>query len=171
MASRLMGGGVLVAVAVAAAWSGGARPQAQTPADTILTNGKVITVDPRDTVAEAVAISGGRIVAVGSSDEIRARAGSATEIVDLGGRTVTPGLIDTHVHFTEVDALFSIDLSDIAITNMNDVVSRVAAQVAKTKPGEWVLGDGWDEGKLAERRHITAADLDKVSPNNPVWLG
>ena len=53
---------------------------------------------------------------------------------------------------------------------MDDVLQRVAAQVAKTKPGEWVRGRGWDEGKLAERRYITAADLDKVAPNNPVWL-
>ncbi len=171
MVRRLVGAGILVAVAVAAVWSGGARPQAQTPVDTILVNGKVITVDPRDQIAQAVAISGGRIVAVGTTADIKARAGSATQVIDLGGRAMTPGLIDTHVHFTEVDALFSIDLSDLAIANMNDVASRVAAQVAKTKPGEWVLGDGWDEGKLAERRHITAADLDKVSPNNPVWLG
>ena len=171
MVRRLMGGAMLVVLGVAGAWSGGARPQAQAPADTILINGKVITVDPRDSIAAAIAISGGRIVAVGSTADIKARAGSATQVIDLGGRALTPGLIDTHVHFTEVDALFSVDLSDIGIKNMSDVVTRVAAQVAKTKPGEWVLGDGWDEGKLAERRHITAVDLDQVSPNNPVWLG
>ena len=171
MMRRLVTGGTLVAVAAVTAWSGGAQPQAQTPADMILVNGKVITVDARDRIAEAVAITGGRIVAVGTTADIKARAGSATQVVELGGRAVTPGLIDTHVHFTEVDALYSIDLSDIGITSMKDVQARVAAQVAKVKPGEWVLGDGWDEGKLAERRHITAADLDAVAPNNPVWLG
>jgi hypothetical protein len=133
-------------------------------------NGAILTVDPRDTVAEAVAVTGGRIVAVGTNADIRARAGAATQVVDLGGRAVTPGLIDTHVHFTEVDALFNVDLSDPSITKMDDVLARVAAAVAKTKPGEWIRGRGWDEGKLAERRHITAADLDKVAPNNPVWL-
>ncbi len=139
-------------------------------ADLVLTNGAVLTVDPRDSVAEAVAISGGRIVAVGTSAQIKAHIGSATQVVDLAGRAVTPGLIDSHVHFSGADALFSVDLSDIAVKSMNDVLQRVAAQVAKLKPGEWVRGRGWDEGKLAERRYITAADLDKVAPNNPVWL-
>ncbi len=151
----------------------GAAGRAQTtqpPADLVLTNGAVLTVDPRDSVAEAVAITGGRIVAVGTNAQIKPHIGSATQVVDLAGRAVTPGLIDSHVHFSEVDALFNVDLSDIAIKSMDDVLRRIAAQVATLKPGEWVRGRGWDEGKLAERRYITAADLDKVAPNNPVWL-
>lgn len=170
MARRLTGAGVVAAV-VTGLWLAGGPSRAQAPApDLVLVNGRVITVDARDSVAEAVAIAGGRIVAVGTTSEIRARAAASTQVIDLGGRAVTPGLIDTHVHFTEVDQLFNVDLSDPAITEMDDVLARVAAQVAKTRPGEWVRGRGWDEGKLKERRHITAADLDKVAPNNPVWL-
>ena len=156
----------LAALAFAAAGS----PQAPAPADLVFVNGRVLTIDARDTVAQAVAIAAGRIVAVGTSDQIRARVGPQTDVVDLHGRAATPGLIDTHVHFSEAAALFSVDLSDAAITKMDDVLQRVAARVATARPGEWVSGNGWDEGKLAERRYITAADLDKVSPNNPVWL-
>ena len=151
-------------------WPANPGPHAQEPADMVLLNGSVLTVDARDSVAQAVAITGGKISAVGTTEQIRARVGAATEVVDLRGRAVTPGLIDSHVHFTEADAMFTIDLSDTAIKTIGDVQQRVAAQVTQLKPGEWVTGAGWDEGKFAERRYITAADLDAVAPNNPVWL-
>jgi predicted amidohydrolase YtcJ len=147
-----------------------APPQAQAPADIVLINGAVLTVDRTDSVAEAVAITGGKIAAVDTTAQIKAMAGSNTEVIDLRGRAVTPGLIDSHVHFSAADALFTVDLGDAAVKSIADVKQRIAAQVAKLKPGEWVRGRGWDEGKYVERRYITAADLDEVAPNNPVWL-
>src|SRR6185436_5500607 len=136
------------------------------PADLVLANGTVITVDPQDTVAQAVAIRGSKIVFVGSTAAAQAFVGDKTQVVDLAGRTATPGLIDTHVHFSEpADTL---DLGDAR--SMEEVIARVRARVARVKPGEWVRGGGWDEGKLTERRYITAADLDKAAPDNPVYL-
>ena len=160
--------GVVLAVFAGFALKAAQAPQA--PADLVLINGQVLTVDANDTVAQALAVAGGKIIAVGTDAQVRQRIGSATQVVDLHGRTATPGLIDTHVHFSEADALYSIELGDTAITKIDDVLRLVAAQVAKSKPGEWVRGRGWDEGKLSERRYITAADLDTVAPNNPVWL-
>jgi predicted amidohydrolase YtcJ len=146
----------------------GQQPAASAPADLVLVNGKILTVDANDSVAEAVAISGGRIVAVGTSEAIKRRVGNGTRLVDLRGRTATPGLIDTHAHFSAEDAIYSIDLSTAA--SMADVLKLVREKVATLKPGEWVRGRGWDEGKLAERRYIYAADLDKVAPQHPVYL-
>jgi predicted amidohydrolase YtcJ len=136
------------------------------PADLVLLNGTVITVDSRDSIAEAVAIREGKFVFVGSTADARMRVGDKTEVIDLAGRTATPGLIDTHVHFSE--AADNLDLGDAR--SMDDVIRKVRAFAEKVPAGQWVRGSGWDEGKLAERRYITAADLDKASPDRPVYL-
>ena len=143
--------------------------QAQTP-DLILLHGKILTVDSKDSVAQAVAISHGTIVAIGSNEDIRHLAATTTKIIDLQGKTATPGLIDTHAHLAAggIDELYSIPLSDV--TTIDEVKRRVQAAASKHKPGEWLTGAGWDEGKLTEHRYITAADLDASAPNNPVWL-
>ena len=142
---------------------------AQNP-DLILVHGKILTVDARDSVAQAVAISQGKIIAVGSDEAVLKLDRGQARVIDLQGKTATPGLIDSHAHLATggYDELYSVSLSD-AVT-VQQVVDRVAAAAAKMKPGEWVTGAGWDEGKLADRRYIVAADLDKVSPHNPVWL-
>jgi predicted amidohydrolase YtcJ len=141
----------------------------QTP-DLILIHGKILTVDAKDSIVEAVAIAKGKIVAVGSSAEIQRRAGPATGVVDLHGRTATPGLIDTHGHFAVggVNEMFRVVLSDAQ--QVSDVLDKIREKAATLKPGEWLVGVGWDEGKLAERRYLLASDLDKITPNNPVWL-
>jgi len=138
------------------------------PADLILVNGKIITVDARDSIAQAIAIHGGTIVAVGTDDQIRKRASQGARVIDLHGRTATPGLIDTHCHFDETDALYAIDLSKIK--SVAEAVELVRQRVVTAKPGEWIQGAGWDEGKLSDHRYINAADLDKVAPDYPVWL-
>src|SRR5271154_467408 len=142
---------------------------AQTP-DMILIDGKILTVDAKDSIAEAVAIAKGKIVAVGTTAQIQRLASPATRVIDLHGLTATPGLIDTHGHFAAggVDELFSVVLNDVS--RGSEAVEKIRQKAATLKPGEWLLGAGWDEGKLAERRYLLASDLDKVTPNNPVWL-
>ena len=141
-------------------------------ADLVLIHGHILTVDAKDSVAQAIAIRHGVIVKVGTDAEILALAGknSGVRILDLKGHTATPGLIDTHAHIAEDGAkeLYGVGLSDAS--SVAEIVARVKAKVATVKAGEWVTGSGWDEGKLAEHRYVTAADLDAVSPNNPVWL-
>src|SRR3984957_10392467 len=146
---------------------------AQNPAaDLVLIHGHILTVDANDSVAQAIAVRRGVIVKVGTDAEVLEFVGNApgTRIIDLHGHTATPGLIDSHAHIADggVEELYGIKLSDAA--SVAEVVARVKAKVALLKPGEWVTGSGWDEGKLAEQRYVTAADLDVVAPNNPVWL-
>ena len=157
-----------IVVWIAPVADGAAR--AATPPDLILAHGTVITVDSRDSIAQAVAIRDGRILAVGSDATILALQGAQTRIIDLHGRTLTPGLIDTHAHVADggLGELYHVQLSDA--TNVADIVQRIRARVGQLKPGEWLQGEGWDEGKLAERRYVLATDLDAVSPDNPVWL-
>jgi len=130
----------------------------------------VITADSRDSIAQALAIRDGRILAVGSDAAMLALKGAQTRIIDLHGRTVTPGLIDTHAHVADggLGELYDVQLSDAA--TVAEIVQRVRARIPALKPGEWLLGEGWDEGKLAEHRYVLAADLDGASPDNPVWL-
>jgi len=144
--------------------------RAAPPPQLILFHGRILTVDSRDSIFQALAIRDGKIIAVGTDREIMRLADATTQRIDLRGRTATPGLIDSHAHIADagVEQLYHVHLSDAS--TVAEVVQRVQAGLAALKPGEWLQGDGWDEGKLAERRYVTAADLDRVSPQNPVWL-
>ncbi|WP_428277189.1 amidohydrolase [Candidatus Palauibacter sp.] len=164
----LAGTVVVLAGAVLAACGG---PPAE-PADLILVDGRVITLDAESRVAEAVAVRGEHVVAVGATSEIEALAGPETRRIDLDGRAMTPGLMDAHVHFANGGAnrLYRLDLSYPNVENIADVQGMVAEQAGRLSEGEWVRGGGWDEGKLEELRYIYASDLDAVAAGQPVWL-
>lgn len=140
------------------------------PPERVFVNGKVATVDDDFSIAEAFAVDDGRFTAVGSNDEIRMLAGEGTEVVDLGGRTVIPGLIDSHLHqFSAAMNIPRVPLIDAR--NMDDVRAAIAERVATTPPGEWVMASSaWHESILEEGRLPTRADLDPVSPDNPVFI-
>ena len=148
------------------------EPSTNSFADRVLVNGNILTVDAKDSVAEAVAIRDGRITAVGTNTEIEVLTGPGTDRIDLDGLTATPGLLDTHVHFSYggLIKLTQADLSFPQVKNIEDVRQIVAVRQATAVPGEWILGRGWDEGKLTERRYILASDIDPASGDRPAWL-
>jgi len=144
-----------------------ARAQGKRRVSLLLVGGKVFTADPRGTVAEAVAVDGERIVAVGTTRQLAA-AYAAARTVDLGGRLVTPGFNDAHIHFAGGGlALLRVDLNGAA--TLEEAKRRVAARVREVRPGAWILGRGWDH-TLWGGRWPTRHDLDEVAPNNPVFL-
>jgi predicted amidohydrolase YtcJ len=142
-------------------------PQTRQKVSLLLYNGKVFTADENFTVAEAVAIDGEKIVAVGMSSALRARYGAAQEI-DLQGRLVTPGFNDAHVHFFRgALALLNVNLLDTK--TLAEAQAQVAAKVKEVKPGEWVVGRGWDH-TIWKQNFPSKRDLDTIAPNNPVFL-
>jgi predicted amidohydrolase YtcJ len=137
----------------------------ENPADLLLHNGKVVTVDAGGTIAAAAAIRDGRIVYVGTSDEARALAGPDTEQIDLAGRTVIPGLADNHFH--SIGGGPGVDLS--RARTLNDVLTAIRERAASTPPGGVVVTNSdWHEGQLAEQRLPYRRDLDQAAPDHPV---
>lgn len=142
-----------------------------TPADLVLTNGKILTVDKNFSIQQAVAITAGRFVAVGSDGAIRRWTGPHTRVINLGGRTVIPGLIDSHIHATVAGLNWDSDLHWQLTRSLAEGLRQIAA-AAKTRPaGTWiVVGGGWVPTQFVERRFPTRADLDAVAPNHPVYV-
>src|SRR5438045_253023 len=138
-------------------------------ADLILFNGKIITVDRRFTIAEAVAIKKDRILAVGTDREIRKRAGLGTRIIDLQGRTVIPGLIEAHAH-PESAALSELDQKIPDLHSIKELLTWIKDQTTQKKEGEWIIHPKLFFTRLKELRQPTLAELDSVSPRHPVFL-
>ena len=148
--------------------SGAAGP----PADVIISNGKIITVDERFTIAQAVAVRGDRIVAVGSDAEIAKLAGPATRRIDLRGRAVIPGLIDNHMHLLRAGTTWQWEVRWDGVGTRAAALEKLRARAKAVAPGEWVYNlGGWAIEQFADdSKPFTREELDKVAPNNPVLL-
>ena len=142
--------------------------------DLVLVNGKIVTVDEKESVAQAVAVKFGKILAVGSNNKIEALTNKDTKVIDLKGRTVIPGLIESHCHPTggalnhvipAINASYEVGVRSIA-----DIQSRIAERVKTTPKGEWINVSQEDDSKLVEKRHPNRWDLDEVAPEHPVMV-
>jgi predicted amidohydrolase YtcJ len=148
-------------------------PEASTgQADVILTNGKIITVDERFSIAQAVAIQGDRVVAVGSNQDIGRLAGAGTRRIDLRGRSVTPGLIDNHMHLLRAGTTWQWEVRLDGVESRKRALEMLRAKAAAVGPGQWVytLG-GWAMEQFSDdKRPFTRDELDQAVPNNPLFL-
>jgi len=146
-------------------------------ADLLLINGRVLTMDVHDSVAQAVAMRDGKIVAVGTNAEVEALAGASAQVIDLDGRTAMPGLTDCHVHLASdssrsVESVECRDLYDPSIDSVEALVTRMGQWAASTPPGQWIVARGSPlaDFRLHERRLPTQAELDGALPRNPAYV-
>jgi predicted amidohydrolase YtcJ len=147
-----------------------AQPDLSAHPDTILINGNIVTVDAEFSIANAVAVRDGRILAVGTNDDIKRLAGPSTAVMDLDGKTVLPGLIDTHAHVERAGLLkYTVQLDDV--TTVAQALTRISEYAAQTPKDKWIRGGQWHPvSQLAEKRFLTRDELDRAAPNNPVCL-
>ncbi|MBI3422976.1 MAG: amidohydrolase [Acidobacteria bacterium] len=145
------------------------QPEKPEPAELVLKNGVVYTVNDAQPKAEAVAIRYGHIVFIGSTADVKKFEAKTTRVVDLKGKAVYPGFADAHYHFSGV-GFREMNLNLEGTTSLADFLAKVKARVDKAKPGEWVTGRGWIETFWQPQAFPTRQDLDKIAPNNPVVL-
>ncbi len=167
--------GWLAAAAVFLIAASPAHSRPQDPADLVLRHGKIVTVDKNNPTAQALAVRGDRIIAVGTDAEVQPFVGEATRVIDLQGRLAVPGFVDSHAHFTGIgEARLELDLTKAK--NWDEIVVLVAAAVRTAKPGEWILGRGWHQEKWDRKPEPNVdglpfhEELSRVSPDNPVLL-
>ncbi|MGO9648208.1 MAG: amidohydrolase [Terriglobales bacterium] len=154
---------------LACGWTIAAAAQSRLVADLIITHANVWTVDDTQPRAQAVAVLGDRIIAVGSNAEVENLRGPGTKVIDAGGKLLLPGFNDAHLHFVSGGLqLDSVQLNDV--TRIDEFVRRIAEQVKKTPKGEWIQGGDWDETKWPGSVLPTKELIDPVTPDNPVLL-
>ena len=160
---------VLIGLAV---WLGAVSSSWAQQADTVLVNGKILTVDASFSVHEAIAIREGRVAAVGSTAAITKLAGPATRTIDLAGRTVIPGLIDSHMHATRAALSFSTEVNWIGARSLADALDRLREAAHAARPGTWliVVTPPATLDAFPERRRPTQQELVAAAPTNPVYV-
>ncbi len=162
---RLLSSSIFAALA-ASTLSAAAAPES---ASVIFVNGNIYTGNDRQPHAEAIAVSGDRIIFVGSTDEAQKLAANETRIVDLHGNTVLPGLTDAHCHIFGVGER-EMHLNLEGSNSREEFLARVKERVSQTEPGKWITGRGWIETFWKPPQFPTAADLDAIAPDKPVFL-
>ena len=150
----------------------GCATEERTYVGRVLNNGKILTVDNEFSIAEAVAIDGDRIVAVGSNTEIAEHIGPDTQVIDLQGRTVIPGLIENHMHFIRAVQRWNLQARIDGVSSRSEALAIIAAKAASMEPGEWLMVQGgWRENQFADGAGgFTLEDLDAAAPQNPLFL-
>src|SRR5882672_4014670 len=140
-------------------------------ADTILVNGKILTVDKDFSTQQALAITDGKILATGTSAAMRKLAGRGAKLIDLGGRTVIPGLTDGHIHGIRAALTFGTEVNWIGVPTLKDALEKIGQAAKAQKPGSWiVVAGGWTEEQFAEKRRPTPTEVATAAPDNPVYI-
>jgi predicted amidohydrolase YtcJ len=140
-------------------------------ADTVLINGKIVTVDQQFSIQEAIAVRDGRILSVGKTAEIRKLAGPTSRVIDLQGRCVIPGLIDSHLHGIRAALSFSTEVNWIGVSSLDEALGRIRQAARTMKAGSWlIVAGGWNVQQFKEKRVPTQAELTAAAPSNPVYV-
>ncbi|WP_179134059.1 amidohydrolase [Halobacillus massiliensis] len=140
-------------------------------ADMIFYNGNLLTMDDGSPLANAAAVKQGEIIYVGNEQEALFYQGADTEVIDLEGSTLMPGFIESHIHpAIYAQTLLEIDCKPEAASSLKEILSKVRESADQTEEDQWIIGWGWDDSKLKEKRNPTRWDLDEAAPNHPVVL-
>src|SRR6266513_946027 len=156
------------AVAAILLFMSGVTAGAET-AETIFINGNIYTVNDKQPFAQAMAVKGDRIIFVGANADAEQFRGDKTRIVDLAGKTVTPGFTDSHCHIFGIGER-EMTLNLEGTNTLEDFLTKVKERVAKTEPGKWITGRGWIETFWKPPQFPTRTDLDKIAPDHPAFL-
>jgi len=146
-------------------------PVVAQPADIILTQGKIISADAQDKIYQAMAVRDGKIIALGKSKKMQAWKGSQTQVINLKGKVVIPGLIDSHMHAIRAALSYSTEVHWFGLNSIEAALDKLKQAAVRAKPGEWlIVAGGWTEEQFKEGRRPTQEELSLAAPNNPVYV-